>query len=249
MEDFYLSGPDKALAALKSTEHGLSRAEAEKRLAENGKNELERAKSKTLVQRFIEQLVNPMILILLAAAAVSVGITVMEGGAFHEYAEAGIILAVVMLNSVLGVFQESKAEKAIDALREMSAATAKVRRGGVVSHVHSGELVTGDIVLLEAGDAVPADLRLLAAASLSVEEAALTGESVPSEKTHGAITAKKGSIPLGDRKNMAYMGGSVSYGRGEGVVTATGMNTEMGKIANIIQSTEDGQTPLHQYQN
>ncbi|MCL2107232.1 MAG: calcium-translocating P-type ATPase, PMCA-type [Oscillospiraceae bacterium] len=241
----YLESVSTVLEKLKSAEGGLSREEAAKRLLENGRNELDKAKKKSLARRLMEQLANPMVLILLVAAAVSVAIAVLERGSVNEYAEAGIILAVVILNSVLGVFQESKAEKAIEALQEMSAATAKVRRGGTVAQLPAAELVTGDIVLLEAGDAVPADMRLIQCACLRVEEAALTGESVPVDKKTGALPGgDSGKVPLGDRKNMAYMGSGVAYGRGEGVVTATGMETEMGKIAGIIQSTEEGDTPL-----
>ena len=230
---------------LGARETGLTPEEAGERLARNGSNELTKAKKKSLALRFAQQLANPMVIVLLAAAAVSVAIAAFEGGRINEYAEAGIILAVVILNSVLGVVQESKAEKAIEALQEMSASTAKVRRGGIVIHIPSAELVTGDIVLMEAGDAVPADMRLIHSASLRVEEAALTGESAPVDKTiltlHGDDSGK---VPLGDRKNMSYMGSGVVYGRGEGVVSATGMETEMGKIAGIIQSTQEGETPL-----
>ncbi len=243
--EHYLRSVEETLQGLKATEEGLSGEEAGKRLRENGRNELERAKKKSTARRLAEQLANPMVLVLLAAAVVSIVIAVMEGGNLNEYAEAGIILAVVILNSVLGVFQESKAEKAIEALQEMSAATAKVRRGGVVLQVPAGELVVGDVVRLEAGDSVPADLRLTQSASLKIEEAALTGESVPVEKRVEALTGDaSGKVPLGDRKNMAYMGSGVAYGRGEGVVIATGMDTEMGKIAGIIQSTQQGETPL-----
>ncbi|MDR1753925.1 MAG: HAD-IC family P-type ATPase, partial [Eubacterium sp.] len=241
----YLKKAEDVLSELKTTENGLSNEEAEKRLSENGRNELAKAKKKSLAKRFAEQLANPMVLVLLVAAAVSVFISVMEGGSLNEYAEAGIILAVVILNSILGVFQESKAEKAIEALQEMSAATAKVRRGGVVKQISAGELVVGDIVLIEAGDAVPADMRLIHCASLRIEEAALTGESVPVEKKTQALSGDdSGRVPLGDRKNMAYMGSGVSYGRGEGVISAIGMETEMGKIAGIIQNTQEGKTPL-----
>ena len=242
--DYYIKSIDETMQNLNTIESGLTQNEANKRLSENGRNELDKGKKKSLLKRFIEQLINPMILILLAAAAVSVAVTVIEKGNWHEYAEAGIILAVVILNSVLGVFQESKAEKAIEALQEMSAATAKVRREGTVVHIPAAELVIGDIVLMEAGDAVPADMRLIQCASLRIEEAALTGESVPVEKQIDILHEKSGKISLGDRKNMAYMGSAVTYGRGEGVVTGTGMNTEMGKIAGIIQSTEEGETPL-----
>ncbi len=241
--DFYLETKETTLKTLQTNESGLTEAEAGKRLSENGRNELTRAKKKSLLRRFAEQLANPMVLVLIAAAAVSLVIAVTEGGNANEYAESAIILAVVVLNSVLGIFQESKAEKAIEALQEMSASTAKVRRGGVVTQVPAAELVAGDIVLMEAGDAVPADMRLIQSASLKIEEAALTGESVPSEKQIEALDSGD-KVSLGDRKNMAYMGSGVAYGRGEGVVTATGMDTEMGKIAGIIQSTEQGQTPL-----
>lgn len=244
MQD-YLNSVEGVMQKLQTREAGLTKEEARKRLEENGRNELEKAGKKSILRRFAEQLVNPMILVLLAAAAVSVAIAVMEGGNLNEYAEAAIILAVVILNSVLGVFQESKAEKAIEALQEMSAATAKVRRNGEVRQIPAGELVVGDVVLIEAGDSIPADLRLLHSASLKVEEAALTGESVPVDKLTEALTGEEnGKIPLGDRKNMAYMGSGVAYGRGEGVVVAAGMDTEMGKIAGIIQSTSEGETPL-----
>ena len=243
--NYYLSSADEALRELGSGEAGLSAEEAEKRLAQYGRNELAKAKKKGAAKRFAEQLVNPMVLVLLAAAAVSVAIAFTDGSGLNRFTEAAIILAVVVLNSILGVVQESKAEKAIDALQEMSAATAKVRRGGVVLQVPSSMLVAGDIVLMEAGDAVPADMRLIHSASLRIEEAALTGESVPVDKAASALEGDEGGrIPLGDRKNMAYMGSGVSYGRGEGVVTATGMDTEMGKIAGMIQSTQEGETPL-----
>jgi len=243
--NYYLDKVEKVFSTFKTQKEGISLKEAEKRLEENGKNELVKAKKKGVVQRFVEQLMNPMVLVLLVAATISLVIAIVEKGGIHEYAEAGIIFAVVIINSILGVFQESKAEKAIDALQEMSAAVAKVRRGGIVTQIPASELVVGDVVLLEAGDAVPADLRLIGSASLQIEEAALTGESVPVNKITEAIEASDaGSVPLGDRKNMAYMGSSVTYGRGEGIVIATGMDTEMGKIADIIQSTVEGETPL-----
>jgi Ca2+-transporting ATPase len=245
MMDLYLKNKETAMRELGASQTGLTAAEAQKRLKENGRNELAKQKKKSLLRRFGEQLANPMILVLLAAAGVSVVIAAAEGGNLKEYAEAGIILAVVALNSVLGVFQESKAEKAIEALQEMSASTAKVRRDGTVVHLPAAELVTGDIVLIEAGDAIPADMRLIQCASLRIEEAALTGESVPSDKQTDALMGdESGKISLGDRKNMAYMGSGVAYGRGEGVVAATGMDTEMGKIAGIIQAAQEGETPL-----
>ncbi|MDR0671192.1 MAG: cation-translocating P-type ATPase [Oscillospiraceae bacterium] len=243
--DHYLKSAEDVLRELGSGESGLSGSEAQSRREKNGRNELAKAKTKSLARRFFEQLLNPMVLVLLAAAAVSVAVAVAEGGDAHAFAEAWIILAVVVINSVLGVYQESKAEKAIEALQEMSATTAKIRRDGTVVRVPAGELVVGDIVLVEAGDSVPADLRLIQCASLRIEEAALTGESVPVNKQVEALVGdEKGGVSLGDRKNMAYMGSDVVYGRGEGVVTAAGMETEMGKIAEVIQSAEEGETPL-----
>lgn len=243
--DYFLSGVDDVLKKLNASASGLTREEAEKRLSENGRNELTKAKKKSLARRFAEQLLNPMALVLLAAAAVSTAIAIAEGGNANEFSEAAIILAVIILNGALGIFQESKAEKAIDALQEMSADQVKVRRGGAVIQMPSAELVVGDIVLIEAGDSVSADMRLIQSASLKIDEAALTGESVPAEKTAAALTGdENGKVPLGDRRNMAYMGSGVTYGRGEGAVTAVGMDTEMGKIAGIIQDTQEGQTPL-----
>ena len=245
--NYYLNSPEAVMRELGTSEAGLSEEEAAKRLTENGRNELAKAKKKSLLRRLAGQLVNPMVLVLLAAAAVSavIAATSAGGGGVYEYAEAGIILAVVVLNSVLGVFQESKAEKAIEALREMSAATAKVRRGGTVSQIPAGELVVGDIVTIEAGDAIPADMRLIQCASLRVEEAALTGESAPVDKQTAALRGDRaGGVPLGDRKNMVYMGSGAAYGRGTGVVAATGMATEMGKIAGILESTKESETPL-----
>jgi len=243
--DHYLNSVEATLKNLHATDAGLTESEVQKRQLENGKNELAKSKKKSLFRRFIEQLTDPMVLILLVAAAVSVALAVFESGTLSAYTEAGIILAVVVINSVLGVVQESKAEQAIEALQEMSAATAKVRRNGIVEHIPASELVVGDIVPIEAGDAIPADMRLIHCASLRIEEAALTGESVPVDKKIEALRGdESGKVTLGDRKNMAYMGSGVAYGRGIGVVTAIGMDTEMGKIAEIIQLTQEGETPL-----
>lgn len=240
---YYVEDKETVLQELGSSEKGLSSHEAQSRLEKNGKNKLDAAKGKSLIKRFFEQLADPMIIILLAAAAISGVLAVVEN---ESFADVIIILAVVLINAVLGVYQESKAEKAIEALQEMSAATSKVLRDGNVQIVHSEDLVVGDIILLEAGDSVPADARILESASLKVEEAALTGESVPVTKFIDIINLKDGErdVPLGDRKNMIYMGGTVVYGRGTAVVTATGMDTEMGKIADALQKAEDGQTPL-----
>ena len=239
---FYCEETEAVLQKVESTKEGLSSAEAAKRLEANGKNKLAAAKGKSIIRRFLEQLADPMIIILLVAAAISGVLAVVEGEGFTDVI---IILAVVLINAVLGVYQESKAEKAIEALQEMSAATSKVLRDGRVQIVHSEDLVVGDIVLLEAGDAVPADARILENASLKIEEAALTGESVPVDKRVEALTPDaNGDVPLGDRKNMVYMGSTVVYGRGLVVVTATGMDTEMGKIADALAQAEEGQTPL-----
>lgn len=238
----YLLDSEATLRSVSSTATGLSGAEAQKRLAKNGPNKLAEGKKTPLLVRFFLQMKNPMILILLAAALIS-GITaVIE----HEsFAEVIIILAVVIINAVLGVVQESKAEKAIEALQKMAASTCRVLRDGQIARIKTEELVPGDVILLEAGDAVPADGRILESASLQIEEAALTGESVPVSKIVDALSPGDAkSIPLGDRKNMVYMGSVVVYGRGMAVVTATGMQTEMGKIADALSKAEEGQTPL-----
>lgn len=234
--EYYLQNTESVLGELNSSPGGLSEPRAAELLKENGPNRLADAKKKSLLKRFSEQILNPMIIVLIAAAVIS--------GAMGEWMDTAVILFVVLLNSVLGVVQESKSEKAIEALQAMTASHSKVRRGGEVLTVDSRELVAGDIVLLEAGDSVPADLRILEAASLKTDEAALTGESVPVEKTSGAISAADGKVSLGDRTNMAYMGTTVSYGRGVGVVTATGMGTEMGRIADTLAHAQEGETPL-----
>ena len=239
----YCEDVERALEQAQSSREGLTSAEAQQRLAANGKNRLAEAKKDSLIKRFFKQMADPMILILLAAALVSGVLAVVEG---ESFADVVIILAVVLINAVLGVYQENKAERAIEALQEMSAATSKVLRDGKVQIVRSEELVVGDVVLLEAGDAVPADGRLIECASLQIEESALTGESVPVTKLIDAINLapEAKDVPLGDRKNMVYMGSSVAYGRGVAVVTATGMDSEMGKIADALAKAEDGRTPL-----
>lgn len=238
----YLEEVRKVYAQVKSDDGGLSASEASRRLAENGANKLKEAKKKPLILRFLGQLTDPMIIILIVAAIVS-GIT--SAYEHESMADVFIILFVVIINAVLGVYQESKAEKAIEALQKMSAATSKVLRDGNLIHVKSEELVVGDIVILEAGDSVPADVRIVESASLKIEEAALTGESVPVNKIIDSIVPKDGKdVPLGDRKNMAYMGSTVAYGRGKAVVVGTGMDTEMGKIADAIAMAKDGLTPL-----
>jgi len=234
----YQMTTDQVLQETRSTKQGLSRETADERLQATGKNKLEEGKKKSLISKIWDQIKDPMIIVLIAAAIIS--------GVFGEIADMVIILLVVVLNAVLGIVQEGKSEKAIEALQNMSAPYSKVRRDGHVMKIKSEELVPGDIVLLEAGDAVPADMRLLEAASLKIEEAALTGESVPSDKTSDKLSKNELDIPLGDRANMAYMGTSIVYGRGEGVITETGMNTEMGKIAGILSATSEEKTPLQQ---
>ncbi len=244
---FYLEQIENVFGHVKSSEAGLSSAEAEKRLAENGKNKLKEGKKKTMFQRVMEQLSDPMIIILIIAAVISAVTEWFEGGHFEFVfpTDTVIILVVVVINTVLGVVQESKAEAAIEALQEMSAATSKVLRDGKIVSVRSEDLVVGDIVLLEAGDAVPADCRIFECASMKIEEAALTGESVPVGKIIEVLNGgDNGEVSLGDRKNMAYMGSTVVYGRGKAVVVGTGMDTEMGKIADAIAQAEEGQTPL-----
>lgn len=237
----YLESIGTVLDAVSSRDTGLSSQEARERLERDGKNKLNEAEKATLFQRFIEQLKDPMLIILMAAALVS-GITSLI--AREPFTDVIIIMVVVLLNAVLGVYQENKADKAIEALQTMSAAVSNVMRDGHIEQVLSEALVVGDVVLLEAGTAVPADCRIIENASLQVEEAALTGESVPVYKQTGALEAQGQDVPLGDRKNMCYMGSTVVYGRGRAVVVATGMNTEMGKIADAITRTVEGQTPL-----
>ena len=241
----YLESKDEVLGELSSNEEsGLSAGEASSRLAQYGPNELEKEEKTPLWKRFFEQMGDPMVIMLLVAAAISVGAGFLQGE--PEWADAAIILFVVVLNSVLGVVQEAKSEQALEALQEMSAAQSKVVRDGKMSHLPSSELVPGDVVLLEAGDSVPADCRILESASMKIEEAALTGESVPVEKHVEAIELAEGTddVPLGDRKNMCYMGSTVVYGRGRAVVVGTGMKTEMGKIADALTTAKKELTPL-----
>ena len=240
MKPEYLQSAEEVLVSRGSDRSGLTARESAARLEKYGPNRLQEAKKITNLQRFLQQLKDPMLLILMAAAAVSAVTSILSG---EKLTEVIIILAVVLLNAVLGVVQESKAEAAIEALQTMTAATSKVLRDGKITVLHSADLVPGDVVLLEAGDAVPADGRLLESASLKIEEAALTGESVPVNKTAETISAQ-GDVPLGDRKNMCYMGSTVVYGRGSAVITATGMDTEMGKIAGVLARTEQEETPL-----
>ncbi len=246
---YYLENVENVFTEVQSTPQGLSSAEAQKRAEKYGKNKLAEAKKDSLIKKFFDQMKDPMIIILIVAAAISAVTEYIEAtGAGHSFfpTDTLIILAVVIINAVLGVMQESKAEKAVEALQKMSAATTKTLRDGKVEVIKSEDLVVGDVILLDAGDAIPADCRIFECASMKIEEAALTGESVPVTKLVNALMGKKENdeIPLGDRKNMAYMGSTLVYGRGKAVVVATGMDTEMGKIANAISLAEEGKTPL-----
>ena len=236
---FYTQGEEEVLKNLDTSVDGLSTAQAKERLDAYGYNELDEGEKRSLLSKFIDQFKDLMIIILLVAAALSV---ITEG--MHGLTDACIILAVVVLNAAFGVYQEGQAEAAIEALKNMSSPMARVRRDGHVVEIDSRELVPGDIVLLEAGDVVPADMRLLEAASLKIEEAALTGESVPVEKDITETVAADAGI--GDRVNMGYQNSNVTYGRGTGVVTNTGMYTEVGKIADMLANADESQTPLKQ---
>lgn len=240
----YSQKTEEVLSSLQTNQqNGLSSAEALARREKYGANRLREKKKKTTLQRFLEQFKDAMILILIAAAIVSLVVVCMEQN-WNELFEPVLILLIVILNAVMGVYQENKAEKAMDALKNMSAPHARVIRDGRENIIDAADLVPGDIIRLEAGDFIPADARLLYSAGLKSEESALTGESVPAEKNALAEVAE--GSPLGDRENMVYSGCSVTYGTAAAVVTATGMDTEMGKIANLLDNEEDGQTPLQQ---
>ena len=245
MQKEYLASAEDVLASQKSSaEEGLTAAEAAARLASVGPNKLKEEEKTPLWKRFFEQMADPMVIMLLVAAAISAATGFIQGE--PDFADVAIILFVVVVNSILGVVQEAKSEQALEALQEMSAAQSKVIRDGKMNHMPSSELVPGDVVLLEAGDSVPADCRVLESASMKIEEAALTGESVPVEKHADviALAADTDDVPLGDRKNMCYMGSTVVYGRGRAVVVGTGMETEMGKIADALTTAKKELTPL-----
>ncbi|HEL1583784.1 TPA: cation-translocating P-type ATPase [Streptococcus suis] len=239
---FYTQNEEQVLSSLESSVEGLTSQEASKRLAEYGRNELDEGEKRTLLAKFLDQFKDLMIIILIAAAILTV---ITEGS--HGLTDAIIILTVVILNAAFGVYQEGQAEAAIEALKNMSSPVARVRRDGHVVEVDSKDLVPGDIVLLEAGDVVPADMRLLEANSLKIEEAALTGESVPVDKDLSKELAE--DAPIGDRVNMAYQNSNVTYGRGLGVVTNTGMFTEVGHIAGMLANADETDTPLKQNLN
>ena len=240
--EYFSSKAEQVLQSLQTDPaQGLSAAEAARRLEQHGANVLREKKKKTNLQRFLDQFKDVMILILIAAAIVSFVIACIEGNP-GEFFEPALILLIVILNAVMGMLQESKAEKALDALKSMSAPHARVLRDGTEQIVDAASLVPGDIIRLEAGDFVPADARLLHSAGLKSEESALTGESVPSEKD--AQEPVSADAALGDRVNMVFSGCSITYGTATAVVTATGMQTEMGKIAGLLSGEEETQTPL-----
>lgn len=239
----YCASIDDVFKEVQSSREGLTSEQAESRLLKNGKNKLAEPEKDSIIKQFFKQMADPMIIMLLAAAVISAGVSFYSGDG--EIADVIIILFVVVVNAVLGVYQENKAEKAIEALAEIAAATTTVLRDGKPVTIKNEDLVVGDVVLLESGDAIPADGRIIGNTSMKIEEAALTGESVPVSKFVDIINLRETSdVPLGDRKNMVYMGSTVVYGRGRAVVTATGMNTEMGKIADALSSAEEGETPL-----
>ncbi len=245
----YLEEAQSVLHELKTTENGLSSDEAKKRIEQNGKNKLKEAEKETLFKKFIGSLADPMIIMLLVAAVIQAVVTVFEAGGkpgVKDFADVIVILVVVIINTIMSLVQESKAEAAMDALMQMTAATSKVLRDGEIVVIKSEDIVVGDVVVLEAGDAVPADCRILESHSIKCEEAALTGESVPVSKIVDVLMCNdtNGDVALGDRKNMLYSGSTVVYGRGKAVVTAVGMDTEMGKIAGALSAAEKEQTPL-----
>ena len=237
---FHTQTEEEVLRDLNTTPKGLTEAEAKKRLAEYGSNELDEGKKSTMLQKLLAQFKDMMIIVLLIAAAISALVPNAEG--HREWVDAIIILAVVVINAIMGVIQENKAEQAIEALKEMSTPDAHVLRDGHNITINSHNLVPGDVVLLEAGDIVPADMRLFESSSLKIEEAALTGESVPTEKE--VVVLEDSEVGIGDRINMAFSNSNVTYGRGKGVVVHTGMNTEVGKIANMLANADETETPL-----
>ena len=238
----YLEDKEAVLAGTGSSMQGLTDGEAAGRLAGEGPNKLKEARKESLAHKFLGELRDPMTIVLIIAALVSAASAVY---AHESLADAAIILAVVLINACLGVYQESKAEAAVEALQQVAAATAKVIRGGHQKTIRADEVVRGDLLVLEAGDAVPADARIVECASMKAQESALTGESTDVEKQDGALAAaENGDVPLGDRTNMVYMGSIITYGRGHAVVTGTGMNTEMGAIADALSAAENEETPL-----
>lgn len=239
----YLQSVEEVFNEVQSSPAGLSSQEVASRLEKYGANTLQEGKKKSLLEKFVDQFKDFMILVLLVAAVVSM----FAHSGEPDPTDAIIILAVVLLNAILGVFQESKAEEAIEALKKMASPVASVLRDGHVEHVKGEDIVVGDVVILEAGDVVPADMRLFEVNTVKIEESALTGESVPVDKDLVIPTGDE--VGIGDRTNMAFSSTNVTYGRAVGVVTSTGMNTEVGKIANMLANTEEGKTPLQENQD
>ena len=243
MKEYLSSSEDVLREQGTDVEAGLSSAEAASRQEKFGPNKLEEAEKTPLWIRFFQQMADPMVIMLIVAAIISAVTGAIQGEI--DFADVIIIMTVVIINSALGVIQEAKSEEALAALQEMSAAQSKVIRDGKLVMLHSSELVPGDVILLEAGDSVPADCRVIESATMKIEEAALTGESVPVEKHANPIELDGADdVPLGDRKNMCYMGSTVVYGRGRAVVVGTGMDTEMGKIAGALTEAKEELTPL-----
>ncbi len=238
---YYDKSVSQVFEKLETGENGLSNEQAVERAKTHGANQLATAKKKNIFVKFLEQFKDVMILVLLAAAVVSAVIAIVNNE-MAELLDSGVILFIVIVNAIIGVVQENKAENALEALKNMNKPYCKVIRNGKTDNIPTEQLVPGDIVLLEAGDIIPADLRLISSASLKIDESALTGESVPVEKEFNVVL--DANTPLGDRKNMAFSGGSVAYGRGAGIVTEIGMNTEVGKIAKMLSSTKAENTPL-----
>lgn len=240
---YYLEEVESVLKQVGSSYKGLSNREAQKRQQEQGKNKLNEAKKQSLFSKIIKSILDPMIIMLLVTAVISAFAAKLQN---EPYTDVFIILVVVIINTIMGLIQESKAEKAIDSLKEMTAATSKVLRDGKVQVIKSEDIVVGDIIILEAGDLVSADARVIESHSLKVEEAALTGESTSVSKMINILNLKQGEkeIPLGDRKNMVYSGSTISYGRGQAVVTEIGMETQIGKIAKSLEEAEEETTPL-----
>ena len=239
----YLQSVEEVFNEVQSSPAGLSSQEVASRLEKYGANTLQEGKKKSLLEKFVDQFKDFMILVLLVAAVVSM----FAHSGEPDPTDAIIILAVVLLNAILGVFQESKAEEAIEALKKMASPVASVLRDGHVEHIKGEDIVVGDVVILEAGDVVPADMRLFEVNTVKIEESALTGESVPVDKDLVIPTGDE--VGIGDRTNMAFSSTNVTYGRAVGVVTSTGMNTEVGKIANMLANTEEGKTPLQENQD
>ncbi len=249
MEKYYLEETKDVLKGLNTSENGLSSSEASNRLEKNGKNKLKEAEKETLFQKFVGSISDPMIIMLLAAAALQAVVNALQmkdGFKLSEFADVIIILVVVIINTIMSLVQETKAEGAMDALMQMTASTSKVLRDGKVSVVKSEDICVGDVIVFEAGDTVPADCRVIESHSLKAEEAALTGESVPVNKLIDTLMLRDGKedITLGDRKNMVYNGSTIVYGRGKAVVVACGMDTEVGKIADALNKASKELTPL-----